>query len=78
MRREHHGWTLSLTANTMSGFQDLYFERWDCKAKRGDVYAARSVDDPALVRARVLGPPASGRYANPVARQLATVGAGGS
>jgi len=72
------GWTLSLSSNTGSGFQDLYFERWECKERRGDVYVVRSVDAPALTRGQVLGPPASGRYAHPVARTLLTAGAGGS
>jgi len=69
------GWTLSLTANTTSGFQDLYFERWDCKDRRGDVYAIRSVDDPGIMRGRAVGSAGSGSYEHPVAHRMPTAGA---
>jgi hypothetical protein len=38
------GWTLALAPNPDSGQQDLYFERWNCDAHNGDVYAVPSVD----------------------------------
>lgn len=68
------GATLSLTANT-SGFNDMYFERWDCKEQESDVVAIRSVDDPGAMRGQVVGPAAAGSYAHPVARPMPTAGA---
>lgn len=69
------GWTLSLTSNATSGFQDLYFERWECKDQRGDVWAIRSVDDPGTMRGQDVGPAAAGPYGHPVERTMPTAGA---
>lgn len=46
------GWTLGLTPNSDSGFQDIYYERWDCQRETGDIYRFVSVDEPAPTIAR--------------------------
>ena len=38
------GWVDSLYLVPGSGSADLYFERWNCKTREGDVYVARGVD----------------------------------
>jgi Tol biopolymer transport system component len=38
------GWESSLTADSETGQMDLYFERWNCANKTGDVYVAGGVD----------------------------------
>ena len=45
-RRIDTGWTLGLAPNTATGFDDLYFERWDCRRQAGDVHRLVSVDGP--------------------------------
>jgi hypothetical protein len=44
------GWTLGLAPNGQTGFQDLYFERWNCQIRMGHIYAFRSVDAPMVPR----------------------------
>lgn len=44
------GWTLALAPNADSGFQDLYYQRWDCRRRTGDIFRFLSVDDPAPAR----------------------------
>ena len=41
------GWTLALAPNAVSGLQDLYYQRWDCRRRTGDIFRFLSVDDPA-------------------------------
>ena len=41
------GWTLSFAPNLDTGYQDLFFERWDCDRRKGHVFAFRSVDAPS-------------------------------
>ena len=67
------GSMMSLTANPGSGFQDLYFMRWDCRDQRGDVFAIRSIDDVVMRGGRTLGPVPSGRY-RPVPRSIPVAG----
>jgi hypothetical protein len=38
------GWVDSLFLERGSGSADLYFDRWNCTAREGDVYVARGVD----------------------------------
>lgn len=40
------GWTLGLTLNEGTGYQDLYYQRYDCGRKSGDVFRFVSVDAP--------------------------------
>ena len=41
------GWTLGLTPNAGTGFDDLYYQRYDCRRTTGDVFRFVSVDEPA-------------------------------
>ena len=38
------GWVDSLHLHKRSGSADLYFDRWNCTERQGDVYVARGVD----------------------------------
>jgi hypothetical protein len=38
------GFNLSLSPNPVTTHEDLFFERWACKAESGDIYKFRSVD----------------------------------
>ncbi len=40
------GWTLGLALNADTGYQDLYYERWDCRRETSDVFRFLSVDEP--------------------------------
>ena len=40
------GWTLGLTPNADTGFQDLFYQRYDCRRTTGDVFRFVSVDEP--------------------------------
>jgi len=49
------GWTLSFAPNADTGYQDLFFERWDCDRRKGHVFAFRSVDAPPPTTVRPAG-----------------------
>lgn len=38
------GWWNSLAVDGVGGQTDLYFQRWSCAARTGDIYVARGVD----------------------------------
>ena len=35
---------MSLVTDSVTGHQDLYFSRWSCRNKDGDIYALEGVD----------------------------------
>ena len=49
------GWTLDLTTNTDSGFQDLYYQRYDCRRRTDDVFRFVSVDEPTPMEPTIAG-----------------------